>query len=87
MTWNNFSSFIRDKIGLTVEINPNDVINYFDVGPKNKLINETSIQRKKLLHKPMSSRKIVSINKIEKIYNNLRKLEYELRLNKSNKKY
>jgi len=85
-TWVCFKSVFQTKLALTLDITLRGVIDGFDIGPKYKIVNETAIQVKKLLHKPMSIRKIINNQQIEKIFDNLYKLSCYYKSMKINEK-
>jgi len=86
-TWINFATFYNNKLGLTMDIDPQEILSFFRLIPKNKIVNETAIHIKKLLHKPMSIRKVISLEQIEKIHENLMKLINCINSMKINKKF
>jgi len=76
LSWQHFCDFFHDKFQAVLQLDPDQILFGFDTGNKknNKIINETAIQIKNFLHKPMSIRKVISYNQIENVYNSLVKI-------------
>jgi len=70
-TWRNFQSVINEKINVLINFdnNTNEIINGFN--NQSAVVNELAIMVKKLLHKPMTPRKVINVPIISKLYDDL----------------
>jgi len=83
-SWSNFSDFLLHNLNVQVEVDIRSLTEGFDVVPIT--INEIVIQIKKILHKPMSIRRIVTIDQIESLFKTQETLQSSLKQIKLSRK-
>jgi len=83
-TWRNFESAILARFNCNITIDLQSIVHGFKVKPK--IINEVAIHLKKLLHRPMSIRKVITRNQISSYFDNYVKINNVLNYIKVNKK-
>jgi len=73
LTWIEFEKVCKDKYNVEINLNLENCIKSFCTS--NKIIDEASIHIKKLLHCPMSIRKIIKRDQILKIFESIEKIK------------
>jgi len=72
-TWSNVKVSVKEILNIDINLSDVEIIEGFKT--HSKIVNELAIQIKKLLHKPMTSRKIISIVSVNKIINDLQNID------------
>jgi len=83
-TWNNFKTVVLQKLSSNINLSHKNIIEGFPNQPT--IINELSILIKKNLHKPMTCRKVLSVQHITRLFDELSKIKNCIKVMKANKK-
>jgi len=78
-SWINFETICKNDYNVNIELNLDNCIKSFN--SHDKLIDEVSIHIKKILHKPVTTRRAVSCEQIKKLFENVNKInEYNRKI-------